>query len=144
MLEFYDATIFAFKKSVDGATNLTDNFKVREFACKDGSDVVFINCMIPVICQAVRNWFGVAFTPNSAYRTESHNKAVGGSANSYHLTGRAVDIPTPKGHTVEELHSFLDKLLGNSCEIGLYSWGCHVAITDTKKRFTDSSYKGKK
>lgn len=144
MLEFYDATIFAFRKSVDGATNLTDNFKVREFACKDGSDVVFINCMIPVICQAVRNWFGVAFTPNSAYRTESHNKAVGGSANSYHLTGRAVDIPTPKGHTVEELHSFLDKLLGDSCEIGLYSWGCHVAITDTKKRFTDSSYKGKK
>lgn len=144
MLEFYDATIFAFKKSVDGATNLTDNFKVREFACKDGSDVVFINCMIPVICQAVRNWFGVAFTPNSAYRTESHNKAVGGSANSYHLTGRAVDIPTPKGHTVEELHTFLDKLLGDSCEIGLYSWGCHVAITDTKKRFTDSSYKGKK
>lgn len=144
MLEFYDATIFAFRKSVDGATNLTDNFKVREFACKDGSDVVFINCMIPVICQAVRNWFGVAFTPNSAYRTESHNKAVGGSTNSYHLTGRAVDIPTPKGHTVEELHSFLDKLLGNSCEIGLYSWGCHVAITDTKKRFTDSSYKGKK
>lgn len=144
MLEFYDATIFAFRKSVDGATNLTDNFKVREFACKDGSDVVFINCMIPIICQAVRNWFGVAFTPNSAYRTESHNKAVGGSANSYHLTGRAVDIPTPKGHTVEELHSFLDKLLGNSCEIGLYSWGCHVAITDTKKRFTDSSYKGKK
>lgn len=144
MFEFYENTIFAFKKSEDGATNLTDNFKVREFACKDGSDVVFINCMLPLICQAVRNWFGVAFTPNSAYRTATHNKAQGGVPHSYHVSGRAVDIPAPKGYTVDDLYSFLDKLCGNSCEIGRYSWGCHVAITDGKKRFTDSSYKGSK
>lgn len=144
MFEFYENTIFAFKKSEDGATNLTDNFKVREFACKDGSDVVFINCMLPLVCQAVRNWFGKAFTPNSAYRTAEHNKAVGGVAHSYHVSGRAVDIPTPQGSTPKELYDFLDKLCGNSFEIGLYNWGCHVAITDGKKRFTDSSYKGSK
>lgn len=142
MLDTYYRTDLVFSKSKDGAINLTDNFKVREFACKDGSDPVFINVMLPLICQAVRNWFGKAFTPNSAYRTITHNKAQGGVANSYHIHGRAVDIPTPAGSTPKELYDFLDKLCGESCEIGLYSWGVHVAITDGKKRFTDSSYKG--
>ena len=142
MKEFYIGTNFTFSKKGDGAKNLTDNFKVREFACKDGSDVVFINYMIPLICQAVRNWFGKAFTPNSAYRTITHNKAEGGVDHSYHIMGRAVDIPTPKGSTAKELYDFLDRLCGDSCEIGIYSWGCHVAITDGKKRFKDSSYKG--
>lgn len=142
MLNIYTHATLVFSKAKDGNTNLTDNFKVREFACKDGSDTVFINPMVPIICQLVRNHFGASFTPNSAYRTPTHNKAQGGSATSYHLTGRAVDIPTPKGHTAKELYNFLDKMCGESCEIGLYNWGVHVAITDNKKRFKDSSYKG--
>lgn len=138
MREFYLNTILTYSKSKEGGMNLTDNFKVREFACKDGSDPVFVNIMIPIICQAVRNWFGKPFTPNSAYRTITHNKAQGGVAHSYHISGRAVDIPTPIGSTPKELYDFLDKLCGESCEIGLYSWGVHVAITDGKKRFTGS------
>lgn len=141
MKQLFTNGALTFSKKKDGAVQLTDNFKVREFACKDGSDVVFINPMLPLICQAVRNWFGVAFTPNSAYRTHTHNKAQGGVPHSYHVHGRAVDIPTPKGHTAKELYDFLDRLCGDSCEIGIYSWGVHVAITDAKKRFKDSSYK---
>ena len=139
MREIYTNTILAYSKEKEGGMNLTDNFKVREFACKDGSDTVFVNIMIPLICQAVRNWFGKAFTPNSAYRTITHNKAQGGVAHSYHVSGRAVDIPTPIGSTPKELFDFLDKLCGESCEIGLYSWGVHVAVTDGKKRFTGSN-----
>lgn len=124
-----------FSKASDGNEDITKNFKVYEFACNDGSDPVFINPLIPVICQAVRNWFGYPFTPNSAYRTITHNKKEGGASGSFHIYGKAVDIPTNGKVTPTDLYNFLDKLCGDSCEIGLYSWGVHVGITDKKKRF---------
>lgn len=124
-----------YSKSHSGNLKLTNNFTVREFACSDGSDPVVVHVLIPIICQAVRNWFGYPFTPNSAYRTVSHNKSVGGATRSFHVYGKAVDIPSNEKASPEELYDFLDKLCGQSCEIGLYSWGVHVAICDEKKRF---------
>lgn len=35
---------------------------------------------------------GIPFVINSGYRTEAHNKSVGGSSNSAHLRGFAADI----------------------------------------------------
>lgn len=142
MNTLYNNFCFTFSKKNDGNNNITNNFTVKEFACKDGSDPVFINAAIPLICQAVRNWFGYPYSPNSAYRTPHHNAASGGSVGSFHIYGKAVDIPAGAGVTPKELYDFLDKLCGNSCEIGIYNWGVHVAITGTKKRFIDKSYKG--
>ena len=130
-----DGLSLAYSKNREGSVKITKNFTVREFSCQDGSDPVFIHPLIPVICQAVRNWFGYAFTPNSAYRTLTHNKAEGGAVGSFHVYGKAVDIPSGGKATPDDLYNFLDKLCGDSCEIGLYSWGVHVGITDTKKRF---------
>lgn len=131
-----------YSKSTDGKMHLTKNFVVNEFASKDGTDPVVIHVLIPVICQVVRNWFGYPFAPNSAYRSLTHNKNEGGAANSFHVYGKAVDIPVKNGMSPKELYDFLDKLCGDSCEIGLYRWGVHVGVSDTKKRFVDSSYKG--
>ena len=33
----------AYSKAKDGGVQLTKNFKVREFACRDGSDAIFIS-----------------------------------------------------------------------------------------------------
>ena len=33
------------------------------------------------------------------------------------------------------VYDFLDKLMGNWGELGLYSWGVHVGISSTKSRF---------
>lgn len=142
MVEHYTDACFCFSKASHGHMNLTNNFKVHEFACKDGSDPVFVNILIPLVCQAVRNWFGYPFAPNSTYRTITHNTKEQGAKGSYHIYGKAVDIPAKNGVTPKELYDFIDKLVGDCMELGLYSWGVHVGICSTKKRFADKSYKG--
>lgn len=42
--------------------------------------------------QAIRDWCGVPIVVTSTYRTPEHNGAVGGSMNSMHLEGRAIDF----------------------------------------------------
>lgn len=142
MIEYYVDTCLAYSRSKHGHMNLTTNFKVREFACEDDSDPVFVNVLIPLICQAVRNWFGYPYEPNSTYRTLTHNANEGGATSSFHVYGKAVDIPAKAGVSPKDLYDFVDKLVGDSCEVGLYNWGIHVGICNKKKRFIDKDYKG--
>ena len=44
------------------------------------------------IFQKVRDYFGVPIRISSGYRSKELNKAVGGSKNSQHTTGQALDI----------------------------------------------------
>lgn len=136
-MEELNGPVYVFSRSRDGSRYLAPNFQVREFACQDGSDPVFIHPLLPVICQAVRNYFDYPFSPGSAYRTVSHNasEAVGGAAGSNHIYGLAVDIPVSGKVTARQVYDFLDRLLGNWGELGLYSWGVHVGMSNTKKRF---------
>lgn len=76
----------------DGARKLAPGFKVREFRCRDGSDVVMIDQTLVVLLQAIREHFGKPVTITSGYRTAAHNAAVGGAKSSQHLLGRAADI----------------------------------------------------
>ncbi len=100
------------------------NFKVKEFACQDGSDTVVIHSsFIRDKLQQIRTHFGVPITINSAYRTPIHNKRVGGSSNSFHVKGRAFDIVV-KGKPPVEVARY-------AAGIGIkgviqYSWGVHV------------------
>ena len=43
----------------------------------------------------------------STYRSIAHNRAVGGVANSYHLSGRAIDIARRPGVTHAQIDSAL-------------------------------------
>lgn len=133
------AMVTVYSLSKDGNLYLTPNFRVKEFKCNDGSDPVYLNILIPIICQAWRNWKGKPFTPTSAYRTPTYNTKIGGVATSLHVYGNAVDIPADNP---QELYEFLDKLLGDSCELGIYSWGCHVGICNDKRRFKGSGSVG--
>ena len=134
--EITDAgTVLVFSLAEDGEKQLTKNFKVREFACKDGSDPVLIHPAIPVWCQAVRDKFGYSFSPNSAYRTVSYNAKIGGAAKSQHCYGMAVDIPAKDGTTPQQLYDFFEEILGNSGGLGLYSWGVHVDPRPVKSRW---------
>ena len=103
----------------DGAKRLSPAFKVREFRCRDGSDVVMIDQTLVVLLQAIREHFGKAVTITSGYRTAAHNAAVGGSKSSQHLLGRAADFwveDTP----VASVAAYAETLLPARGGIGRY------------------------
>lgn len=82
-----------YSKAKDGNKQLSENFKVKEFACKDGSDKILVDLtFVQTHLQDIRSHFGKPVIVNSAYRTEAYNKKVGGAKNSYHMKGRAFDI----------------------------------------------------
>lgn len=82
-----------FSLGLHGASmDLSDNFKLGEFACGDGDDVVKVHPALVCLLQEVRNHFGSSVTINSAYRTPSYNESIGGAKKSKHVLGMAADI----------------------------------------------------
>lgn len=95
------ANVQTYYVSTQGDVNLSANFVVREFACKDGTDKVLIDLDLVKVLQKIREKLGVPITINSGYRTASHNAKVNGAPNSLHLQGRAADIVAMGKTTLE-------------------------------------------
>lgn len=127
-------TIQAYSKAKDGNKKVSKNFKVREFACTDGSDPIFIDYNLVVVLQKIRNHFGKAVTITSAYRTPSKNKSVGGTAYSQHLYGRAADIKV-SGVSPSKVAAYAETLLPKSGGIGTYSTFTHIDVRSAKARW---------
>lgn len=117
-----------------GNVNLSTNFKVKEFKCNDGSDVVFVAPELVQILQSIRNHFGKAITINSGYRTPTYNKKVGGSSNSQHCLGTACDIVV-KGVTPKQVATYAETLLKNRGGIGIYPTFTHIDVRESKARW---------
>lgn len=127
-------TIKAYSKAKDGNKNLSTNFKVKEFACSDGSDPIFIDSELVTILQKIRNHFGKSVTITSAYRTPTKNKACGGTTYSQHLYGKAADIKI-KGVAPKTVAAYAEKLLPKSGGIGIYKTFTHIDVRATKSRW---------
>jgi uncharacterized protein YcbK (DUF882 family) len=127
-------TIKAYSKSKDGNKKLSTNFRVREFACSDGSDPIFIDSELVDILQKIRNHFGAAVTITSAYRTPTHNKNVGGENFSQHLYGRAADIKV-KGASPAKVGAYAETLLKNGGGVGIYGTFTHIDTRDSRARW---------
>lgn len=97
---------------------LSDHFRVREFRCRDGSDTILIDDRLIRLLEQIRVWAGNAVTVTSAYRTDSHNRRVGGAADSYHVRGQAADIVVA-GKTPEAVAKFAQALGAHG--VGLYT-----------------------
>lgn len=72
-----------------------NNFEPWEFNCKCGKCGLGINDMNTDLLwrlDEARQSAGIQFVLTSAMRCHDHNKAEGGSRNSSHLIGHAVDI----------------------------------------------------
>lgn len=124
----------AYSVAKDGATYISKNFRVREFRCQDGSDVVFVESDLVDILQKIRDHFGKAVTITSAFRTASHNKKVGGATYSQHLYGKAADIKV-SGVAANVVADFAETLMPNTGGVGRYSTFTHVDVRKVKSRW---------
>ena len=124
----------------DGSTYLSDNFKVKEFACNDGSDTVLIADELVSLLQKIRDHFGVAVTINSGYRTSTYNKKVGGTTNSQHVKGTAADI-VAKGVDPLTVAQYAEYLMPDSGGIGVYQTFTHVDVRTNRSRWDNRSGK---
>ena len=127
-------TIKAYSKAKDGNKKLSANFRVREFACTDGSDPIFIDSDLVNVLQKIRNHFGKAVTITSAYRTPTKNKACGGTTYSQHLYGRAADLKI-SGVSPKKVAAYAETLLKNKGGIGIYSTFTHIDVRSVKSRW---------
>ena len=89
------------------------------------------------VCNEIRRRLGVPVSivesGGSGVRCPRHNAAVGGVANSNHLYGKAADLHSSK--SPQEMARVAESVMGNTGEIGIYSWGIHVAVNCTYSRY---------
>ena len=115
------SNITTFSLSKDGEVELTPNFKVREFACKDGSDAILIDVdFIQDKLQKIREHFNNPTTIVSAYRTLSYNRKKGSKDGSYHIGKGAIDFSI-KGIAPKDIAKYCEEL-GIKCIILYKSW----------------------
>ena len=120
--------------SLDGNKNVSKNFKVKEFACNDGSDNVIIDEKLVDILQKIRDHFGVPVTINSAYRTAEYNAKIGGVSNSQHTKGTAADIDV-KGISPKQVAQYAEYLMPDMGGIGEYETFTHVDVRGARSRW---------
>ena len=125
--------INAYSKAKDGNKKLSTHFKVKEFACKDGSDAVLIAPRLVMVLQSIRSRFGVPVVIHSAYRTPQYNKQVGGAAHSQHCYGTAADISV-RGKTPAAVAAYARELMPDWGGVGVYSQKgfTHIDVREVK------------
>ena len=125
--------INAYSKAKDGNKKLSTHFKVKEFACKDGSDAVLVAPRLVMVLQSIRSHFCTAVTINSGYRTPQYNAKVGGVTESQHCYGTAADI-TVRGQTPAAVAAYARELMPDWGGVGVYSQKgfTHIDVREAK------------
>lgn len=125
--------INAYSKAEDGGKKLSTHFKVKEFACKDGSDAVLVAPRLVMVLQSIRSHFCVPVVIHSAYRTPQYNTKVGGVAHSQHCYGTAADI-TVKGQTPAAVAAYARELMPDWGGVGVYAKKgfTHIDVRETR------------
>ena len=119
--------------STDGNVKLTKHFKVKEFACKDGSPVVFIDDYLYTVLDILRNKLGKPVIITSGYRTPEWNAKCDGAKYSYHMRGMAADIRAD-GISAKELANKLNEIVPDKCGIIVYKSWVHFDVRTSKYR----------
>lgn len=123
---------------------LTKNFNLKEFHCKDGTHVpkIYYSNVQELAdnLQILRDHINTPISiTGSGYRTKSHNDSLPGAAkNSQHLTASAADI-NAKGYTPKQLAKIIKSLIRKGIMkqggLGTYNTFIHYDIRGTKARW---------
>ena len=121
---------------------VTRNFNSEEFECNCGCDMPYwVRLNIYDLAdqlQILRDGLSAPIRITNAYRCESHNKSVGGSKNSQHLSGKAADIQVA-GIDPRDLYNtirtFIEEGIMTEGGLGLYKTFVHYDIRKQKARW---------
>ena len=123
---------------------IVKNFSLREMANNQAADAIKLVLTPDVVefaqmVQEFRDWYCKPMTVNSWYRTKAFNAKCGGSANSAHLKGTAMDWGI-SGHTDRQRNNVTSKWKQICAEhkvfgkINWYTHGYHL------EAFSDKAY----
>lgn len=110
--------------------NLTTHFKSSELACKCGCEKIAMENEFLELLERFRKAINRPVFISSGFRCENHNKAVGGSHNSYHLRGKAVDIVCKS--SIDRYAILREALKIKFTGIGIHSQFIHVDNRDAE------------
>nr|DAF50872.1 MAG TPA: peptidase [Microviridae sp. ctJkV4] len=116
----------------DANKKIGQYFKVREFACRDGSQVVFVDDYLVTILDLLRSKIRKPVIVTSGYRTPTWNKKCEGAKYSYHMRGMAADIRVD-GMSPKELANKLNAIIPEECGIIVYNGWIHFDVRAGKK-----------
>ena len=119
---------------------LSKNFDSSEFACKCGCGYDTPDAELIRMLQAARDLYGKPIVITSGCRCIKHNRNVGETANSAHITGKAVDIATPTGAARYEIIKALMQAGFSRFGINFKKSFIHADIDDSKPHPTIFSY----
>ena len=129
--------INAYSKAASGGKQLSAHFKVREFACGDGSDAVLVAPRLVMVLETIRTYFGTKVTINSGYRTPEYNAKVNGVAHSQHCYGMAADISV-KDQPPAAVAAYARQLMPDWGGVGVYAKKgfTHIDVREKKSDWT--------
>ena len=149
----------SFTAAVPEAFRIRKNFTLKELAntkAKDSVKFIYNPGVAEFLdeLQEFRDWFNKPMTVNSCYRTAAFNASCGGSSNSAHLKGTAMDWGI-SGHTEKQRQNVINKWKAICAahkvygKINLYTNGYHLeAFSDKAYGATEPwrvvDYRGKK
>lgn len=137
--------VIAYKFTMDKIMSTLNDFQIsrhfnlQEFMSPD-TDEVKIDYRLVVVCERLRRELETPIIITSGYRTKAHNKKVGGSKDSYHMKGLAVDMQA-MGLTLRKLFIKATKIK----QVGGLGWyqDSHIHIDLRKDRLYWVKLKGK-
>ncbi len=125
--------------------DLTENFSLREFRCKDGTDVpselVENVKLLAKNLQVIRQKIGKPLRIVSGYRSPAYNKKCGGTKKSQHMQAKAADLRV-SGMSSDELHAIIIELIDDEKimqgGVGKYPLFVHYDVRGRKARWSGS------
>ena len=127
---------------------LTENFSLREFKCRDGSNVPpeYMDNVLLLAqnLQVLREEVGKPVRVISGYRSPKYNRKIKGAKRSQHMLAKAADIKI-SGMTPQEIKDLIEKLIKDKKMkkggVGLYRTFVHYDTRGWNARWTGKGVK---
>ena len=121
---------------------LEKNFKLVEFACKDGTSVpeeLMDNVkLLAKNLQVIRDYIESPLVIISGYRSKKYNTRIGGARRSQHMLAKAGDLQSYL-HTPPQLKEIIEKLIKDGKimkgGVGLYNTFVHYDVRGRNARW---------